>query len=97
MFFGRIDAHGRVARPRSASFASPTPIFTHGHLGRPWQLIDSRVGEKFYPVFTRSYRTAVLPSVVWARPKARLWARPCGSRKPVFSVSAYFSFGILLD
>ncbi|PPR94247.1 hypothetical protein GOBAR_AA26425 [Gossypium barbadense] len=56
--------HGCVARPCCFD------RFTHSHVARQWQLINSRVGEKNFLVFTRSYHTAVLPSVVWARPKA---------------------------
>ncbi|PPS14431.1 hypothetical protein GOBAR_AA06148 [Gossypium barbadense] len=38
--------------------------FTRGRVARSWKLIDSRVGEKFCPIFTRLYRTAASPPVV---------------------------------
>ncbi|PPR93223.1 hypothetical protein GOBAR_AA27451 [Gossypium barbadense] len=44
-------------------------------------------GEKFYSIFTWSYRTAVLPPVVEARPKARPCAWLCRFGKPVFKDS----------
>ncbi|PPS05614.1 hypothetical protein GOBAR_AA15029 [Gossypium barbadense] len=65
VFLGLVGAYGRVARSCLASFASPTPIFTHGHVTRPWRLIASHVGKKFYPVFPRSYCTALTTPMVW--------------------------------
>ncbi|PPS03883.1 hypothetical protein GOBAR_AA16773 [Gossypium barbadense] len=48
---GRIGVLGHVARSCQSSFASPTPVFAHGHVARSWQLIASRVGKKFLPCF----------------------------------------------
>ncbi|PPS02172.1 hypothetical protein GOBAR_AA18490 [Gossypium barbadense] len=72
VFIGLVGAHGRVARPCPALFASPTPVFGHSHVAWPWQCIKSHVGENFHSIFTWPSRTVLLAPVVWARLKARL-------------------------
>ncbi|PPR86341.1 hypothetical protein GOBAR_AA34349 [Gossypium barbadense] len=46
---------------------------------------------KFLPYFTRPYRTAVSPFVVWARPKACPCALPCGLENLCFNDSSSLS------
>ncbi|PPS03142.1 hypothetical protein GOBAR_AA17518 [Gossypium barbadense] len=59
------------------------PKIAYGHVALPWQLIGSRVGETFLLYF----HTVVSPLVVWARPKARACALPCGLENLCFSDS----------
>ncbi|PPR95586.1 hypothetical protein GOBAR_AA25083 [Gossypium barbadense] len=77
MLVGTVVLHARV------NLARLPMAMLHGR----GNLSDPMLGKHFCSIFTRSYRMAVLPPVVCARPTARLCAWPCGSGNLVFSGS----------